>query len=136
MPPKFGKTPLVQVAISEVHSAAIIAHFTHCNLHRWCFSIHSLPQTPNLHSGNMHCVVYIIYTTTTHNNFTYIICTCTTTYILLHIYTTTTTATATHTPVLSCSKTAITRSRLPIQAASLLVSFQMILGFWHTPVDC
>ena len=34
--------------------------FTHSNLHWWCFSFHPLAQIPDLHSGNLHCVVTII----------------------------------------------------------------------------
>ena len=36
--------------------------FTRCNLRRWCFSFYPLAQIPDLHSGNLHCVVVVTYT--------------------------------------------------------------------------
>ena len=33
--------------------------FTHYNLRRWCFSFHPLAQIPDLHSGNLYCVVVV-----------------------------------------------------------------------------
>ena len=34
-----------------------IVHFTHCKLHRWCFSFPPLAQILYLHLSNLHCVV-------------------------------------------------------------------------------
>ena len=35
--------------------------FTHYNLHRWCFTFYPLAQIPDLHSGNLHCVVVVFW---------------------------------------------------------------------------
>ena len=42
----------------------------------------------------------------------------------------------THTPVLSCCTATVTRSCLPLRAASLLAGPVVTLGFWHASVYC
>ena len=39
----------------------ICGGLTHCNLPQWCFSFHPLAQIPDLHSGNLHCVVVVFW---------------------------------------------------------------------------
>ena len=43
------------------HSTWTRSGFTHCNLCQCCFSFYLLVQTPNLRSGNFHCVVVVVF---------------------------------------------------------------------------
>ena len=45
--------------IRIVWSPCTRGDFTHCNFHRWYFSFHQQVQIPDLHLGNLHCVVVV-----------------------------------------------------------------------------